>query len=294
MVDLDVARIDGPNEDQAKPREQYAKHTGCFADAAPRMAHSTGGGNDGLLGTNSTSVEANRADPVKNGILNPETLEAAPVTSPQETSLSPTPENSNGQFGISEVPDLPVIARVQASYDYKGPDEGYLSFEAGDIINVIEFLDNVWWHGIRGKDVGYFPVAYVRELPSFGHPTLGSQPYQIRPEARPSPPPAPLLGHARLPSPSGTGVFPAPSTSTQPYDYFPDTEDQPSMMSMIARNAMNANSSPLQYMYEMGEDLPFPSTHGRSTQGMLLLEPFQPSFEQEQPGSGLGQPIPYQ
>jgi hypothetical protein len=138
-VDLDVARIDGPNEDQPKPREQYAKHTGCFADAAPRMAHSTGGGNDGLVGTTGTSVEANRADPVKNGILNPETSEAAPVTSPQETPFSPTSENSNGQFGISEAPNVPVIARVQASYDFEGFDEGDLSFKAGDIINVIEF-----------------------------------------------------------------------------------------------------------------------------------------------------------
>ncbi|KAF9357771.1 hypothetical protein BGX34_009225 [Mortierella sp. NVP85] len=139
MVDLDVARIDGPNENQSKPREQYAKHTGCFADAAPRMAHSTGGGNDGLLGTTSTNVEANRADPVKNGILNPETLEIALVTSPQETHISPASENSNGHFGMSEVPDVPVIARVEALHDFVSLDEGDLSFKAGDIIDVIDF-----------------------------------------------------------------------------------------------------------------------------------------------------------
>ncbi|KAF9349827.1 hypothetical protein BGX34_001592 [Mortierella sp. NVP85] len=40
-VDLKVPGIDEPNEDQGRPRENYVKHTGCFADAAPRMAHST-------------------------------------------------------------------------------------------------------------------------------------------------------------------------------------------------------------------------------------------------------------
>ncbi|KAK3818735.1 MAG: hypothetical protein J3Q66DRAFT_177161 [Benniella sp.] len=44
-VDLNVPHIEGPDDDRrlshpAKPKKQYQKHTGCFADAAPRAAPS--------------------------------------------------------------------------------------------------------------------------------------------------------------------------------------------------------------------------------------------------------------
>jgi len=158
-VDLGVLGIDEPNEDQARPREQYVKHTGCFADAAPRMAHSTGGVDEGLLGTT-----GNREDQVKDGILNPvkddilnpvkddipdpETSEtAAPpqetrarVTGDvKETPTTPTFENNNGQSEISEVRNVQVIARAQALYDFPGEDEGDLPFKVGDVIHVIEY-----------------------------------------------------------------------------------------------------------------------------------------------------------
>jgi hypothetical protein len=98
------------------------------------------------------SVEANRADPVKNSILNPEVSEAASAASAaieaarmtaidgvRETPTSPTTENSNRQSGISEVRNVQVIARAQAMFDFAGEDEGDLPFKVGDIINVIEF-----------------------------------------------------------------------------------------------------------------------------------------------------------
>ncbi|KAF9349592.1 ESCRT-0 subunit protein hse1 [Mortierella sp. NVP85] len=160
-VDLDVFHIDEPNEDQAKPREQYVKHAGCFADAAPRMEHSTEGMDEGLLGTTSTSVEANPVDPVRDDILNPETSEAPSVAPPQETSTPPSSENNNE---ISETRKFQVIGRVQALYDFVGDDEDDLSIKIGDIINVIEFVNDYWWRGVLGKNVGIFPCAYVQLL----------------------------------------------------------------------------------------------------------------------------------
>ena len=127
-VDLDVLGIDEPNEDQARPREHYVKHTGYFADAAPRMEHSTG--DEGLIGTTSTSVEGNREDP--------ETSEAPSAALPQETPTSPTSEN-NDQSEISEIRNVQVIARGQALVDFPGWDEGELPFKFGDIINIIEY-----------------------------------------------------------------------------------------------------------------------------------------------------------
>ncbi|KAF9366035.1 ESCRT-0 subunit protein hse1 [Mortierella sp. NVP85] len=134
------------------------------------------------------SVEANRADPVNNSILNPEASEAASAASAvieagrmtaidgvKETAASPTAENSNRQSGISEVRNVQVIARAQALFDFAGEDEGDLPFKVGDIINVIEFLNADWWRGILRKDVGIFPTAYVQELkaPANGkYPTI--------------------------------------------------------------------------------------------------------------------------
>ncbi|KAK3823445.1 MAG: hypothetical protein J3Q66DRAFT_143170 [Benniella sp.] len=165
-VDLDVFGIDEPNEDQGKPREQYVKHTGCFADAAPRMEHSAGDVDEGLLNTTTTSVEGNREDP--------EISETPSAALSQETSTSPTSEN-NGQFEIPETRNVQVIAQVKALYDFPGEDEGDLPFKVSDVINVIEFVDDNWWYGILGRDDGIFPATYVQLLdpPANGtYPTL--------------------------------------------------------------------------------------------------------------------------
>ncbi|KAF9347146.1 SH3-domain kinase binding protein 1 [Mortierella sp. NVP85] len=163
-VDLDVFRIDEPDEDRRKPREQYIKHTGCFADAAPRMEHSTGNVDEGLLGTTNTGVESDREDP--------EASESPSAAPPQDTPTSPIFEN-NGQSEISEARNIQVIAQAKALYDFPGKDENYLAFKVGDIINVIEYLNDEWWRGTLRNDVGIFPTAYVQPLEP---PTNGTYP----------------------------------------------------------------------------------------------------------------------
>ncbi|KAF9149453.1 ESCRT-0 subunit protein hse1 [Linnemannia schmuckeri] len=68
------------------------------------------------------------------------------------------------QSGASEVRNLEVIARAQAMFDFPGEDPGDLPFKVGDIINVIEFLNDDWWRGTLRKELGIFPTAYVQKL----------------------------------------------------------------------------------------------------------------------------------
>ena len=48
-----------------------------------------------------------------------------------------------------------------ASYDFAGTEEGDLSFNADDIINVIS-TDGEWWKGSLGGATGIFPANYVK------------------------------------------------------------------------------------------------------------------------------------
>eukprot|EP01038_Epipyxis_sp_PR26KG_P013936 gene13936-18692_t len=53
--------------------------------------------------------------------------------------------------------------KVKALFDHVAEDEDELAFVAGDIIEVIEKLDEGWWKGrVRGKE-GLFPTNYVQE-----------------------------------------------------------------------------------------------------------------------------------
>jgi len=92
------------------------------------MEHSTG--DEGLIGTTSTSAEGNREDL--------ETSEAPSAAPPQEIPTLPTSENKD-QSEISETRNVQVIARGQALFDFPGEDEGDLPFKFGDIINIIEY-----------------------------------------------------------------------------------------------------------------------------------------------------------
>ncbi|KAG0197048.1 ESCRT-0 subunit protein hse1 [Mortierella sp. NVP41] len=87
----------------------------------------------------------------------------------------------------SEIRNLEVIARAQAMFDFPGEDPGDLPFKVGDIINVIEFLNDDWWRGILRKELGIFPTAYVQKLHA---PANGSYPkisVTVRQSFAPSP-----------------------------------------------------------------------------------------------------------
>ncbi|SAL97257.1 hypothetical protein [Absidia glauca] len=98
---------------------------------------------------------------------------------------------------------------AEAIYDYAGEDPNTdLSFRKGDMIEVIEHVNEDWWRGTLDGKTGIFPQNHVQSLPA--------QKQQPSPAVRP----------AKAPSPQ---VYPAPPPTTnhyqqptqQPYSYPP-------------------------------------------------------------------------
>ena len=56
--------------------------------------------------------------------------------------------------------------RVQALYDFEPQEEGELRMRKGDIVTVLEKVDQNWWQGTCEGRSGWFPVPYIKELDS--------------------------------------------------------------------------------------------------------------------------------
>jgi len=103
---------------------------------------------------------------------------------PQQTNgaRSYTNNSGNNQAGSNEMYDIPVGAttenlppgvmyRVKASYKYQAEDVDELSFEVGEVINVIEYEDpddheEGWLMGVKEatKQKGMFPANFTRPV----------------------------------------------------------------------------------------------------------------------------------
>ena len=55
---------------------------------------------------------------------------------------------------------------VKAITEFQGEHEGDLPFRHGDLISILEEVDNNWWKGKIGENVGIFPVSFTREISS--------------------------------------------------------------------------------------------------------------------------------
>ncbi|KAI8353364.1 hypothetical protein BD560DRAFT_492525 [Blakeslea trispora] len=83
------------------------------------------------------------------------------------TSYQPQPHASNDTTIVSRaVPPPPPTRkaiRAKAIYDFVGQEKGDLSFNAGDIITVLESTDSQqdWWSGSVNGQNGSFPANYV-------------------------------------------------------------------------------------------------------------------------------------
>ena len=58
----------------------------------------------------------------------------------------------------------PQSQRVKALYNFEPQEEGELRMRKGDIVNVVEKVDQNWWKGTCDGRSGLFPVPYVKEL----------------------------------------------------------------------------------------------------------------------------------
>mmetsp|Transcript_12714 Transcript_12714/g.25954 ORF Transcript_12714/g.25954 Transcript_12714/m.25954 type:complete len:135 (+) Transcript_12714:458-862(+) len=52
--------------------------------------------------------------------------------------------------------------REQAVFSYLAKEEGELSFSKGDVIDVVERLEDGWWLGALGNSRGVFPCNHTR------------------------------------------------------------------------------------------------------------------------------------
>jgi len=86
--------------------------------------------------------------------IEPETQpEPEPEPQPEEQYQQPAQIQSGGE-----------IYSARALYDFDAQDETELDFKEGDIIKVINQIDDAWYEGERDGKVGMFPVEYVEIL----------------------------------------------------------------------------------------------------------------------------------
>ena len=69
--------------------------------------------------------------------------------------------------------------RYEAKYDFFGSTDIELALKKGDIVSVIEKVDNGWWKGVCGGRVGWFPEAYVQPAPQEAPKVQGAFPRRM-------------------------------------------------------------------------------------------------------------------
>lgn len=83
-------------------------------------------------------------------------------TSYEEEALYDSAEPS-GQVYLQH-DDAPAAGGQQcavALYDYQAADDDELTFDPGDVITDLEFIDEGWWRGSCHGRSGLFPSNYV-------------------------------------------------------------------------------------------------------------------------------------
>lgn len=65
-------------------------------------------------------------------------------------------------MAAAEDEELPFF--VEALFPFVGTDASSLSFERGDVIQVLNRLPSGWWDGLLDAERGWFPSNYVRRI----------------------------------------------------------------------------------------------------------------------------------
>ncbi|ESN98995.1 hypothetical protein HELRODRAFT_67445, partial [Helobdella robusta] len=72
----------------------------------------------------------------------------------------------------SAVSSSSAVGSVVAMYNYQGQADDDLSFEEGNVINLIEKTNSDWWKGELNGAVGIFPANYVAIISNSGKNAL--------------------------------------------------------------------------------------------------------------------------
>ena len=66
-------------------------------------------------------------------------------------------------WGLNLLSSKIVIGTLTAELSYSAMEQSYLTFKAGDQVQVLKIRQKSWWLGKIGDQVGLFPVTYMRK-----------------------------------------------------------------------------------------------------------------------------------
>ncbi|KII64242.1 Unconventional myosin-Ie [Thelohanellus kitauei] len=139
---------------------------------------------DPKLGNNATVVKASRGKlsvSVKPGLSSsskPTISMRSQITAKKTANVSANPMSnfSSGAKAMNQIkvqgpaknPELPKrkadVPRCKAIFDYSANEANELSFNAGDIIEILNEDTSGWWEGKLNNKVGLFPFNYVEQI----------------------------------------------------------------------------------------------------------------------------------
>jgi hypothetical protein len=149
------------------------------------------------------------------GLLKEPPRPAPVVAAPAPSPASPT---------VRAVPPIPSRApaakpakvRVRMNFKYEGTEEGELSLQVGDEVEVEDQHESGWWVGrLKGGPLGTFPSNYgtiIAEPATAPPPAAAPRPHaspMANPFLAPAPAPAPVTTPAPAPAPAPAAAPPA-------------------------------------------------------------------------------------
>lgn len=61
------------------------------------------------------------------------------------------------------------LVYADAVWDRDAQDSDELAFKVGDVIEILDMTDDVWWQGSVQNAIGWFPASFVRVRIIFKH-----------------------------------------------------------------------------------------------------------------------------
>lgn len=100
--------------------------------------------------------------PISTPIKSSSTSSSSSRSRPPTVSTSRSRSASSSRKSPSVSPAVICLAR--ASFDFAARSSLELSLSEGEVVKVIEKVDETWWKGRKLQQVGAFPISYVTEL----------------------------------------------------------------------------------------------------------------------------------